>query len=135
IDGVQIRNLGDAGRASNFVPDMGSTQELTIDYAAGSAEQMTGGLRINYVPKEGGNTVRGSLFATGVNSSFQGDNLTKDLQDRGLPQANAMKRAFDLNLAGGGPVILDKLWYFASGRVQQNQNYVAGTAFNANAGD
>ena len=44
IDGVQIRNLGDAGRASNFVPDMGSTQELTIDYAAGSAEQMTAGL-------------------------------------------------------------------------------------------
>jgi hypothetical protein len=135
IDGVQIRNLGDAGRASNFVPDMGSTQELTIDYAAGSAEQMTAGLRINYVPKEGGNTFRGSVFATGVNSAFQGDNLTQDLQNRGLPQANAMKRAFDLNLAGGGPVVQDKLWYFASGRAQQNQNYVAGTAFNKNAGN
>ena len=46
-----------------------------------------------------------------------------------------MKRAYDVNVSGGGPVVRDKLWFFTSGRVQQNQNYVAGTAFNTNAGN
>src|SRR5438045_9212747 len=108
---------------------------MQIDYSAGTAEHMTARLRINYVPKEGGNTFRGSVFATGVNSSFQGDNLTPELQAQGLPQANAMKRAYDVNGSGGGPLVQDKLWFFASARAQQNQNYVAGTAFNLNAGD
>jgi len=38
VDGVNIRNLANEGNSSNFVPDMGSTQEVTVDYAAGSAE-------------------------------------------------------------------------------------------------
>ena len=40
---------------------MGSTQEMTVDYAAGSAEQAYAGLRINLVPREGGNAFKGSF--------------------------------------------------------------------------
>ncbi len=32
---------------------------MTIDYAAVSAEQPFGGLRIDIIPREGGNTLRG----------------------------------------------------------------------------
>ena len=76
VDGVEIRNLANEGHSTNFVPDMGSTQEVTLNYAASSAETMTGGLLINNIPREGGNLFKGSLFATGVNSSFQGDNYS-----------------------------------------------------------
>ena len=55
VDGIRIGNAGSGGEFTNYVPDMGSTQELVIDYAAISAEQMTGGVRLNYVPKDGGN--------------------------------------------------------------------------------
>jgi hypothetical protein len=56
VDGIRIGNAGSGGEFTNYVPDMGSTQELVIDYAAITAEQMTGGVRMNYVPKDGGST-------------------------------------------------------------------------------
>ena len=49
--------------------DAGSRRSTT---RAISAEQPFGGLRINIMPKEGGNTFRGSIFATGVNSGVAG---------------------------------------------------------------
>ncbi len=74
IDGLSTANSELAGQASNFLPNMGSTQEMSVDYSAGTADQMTGGVRINMLPREGGNTFKGSIFATGSNSSFQADN-------------------------------------------------------------
>jgi len=135
LDGVRLGNVLSPGEFSNFVPDSGATQETTVDYGAISAELAFGGLRINIVPKEGGNTYRGSIFATGVNSGWQADNLTQDLVNRGLPAPNKMKLAYDINPSGGGPIMRDTLWFFASGRVQTNQNYIAGLFSNANAGD
>ena len=64
IDGVRIGNLSGAGQWHNYVPDQGMTQELVIDYGAVNAEEISAGLRINYVPKEGGNTFRGNAFFT-----------------------------------------------------------------------
>ena len=82
IDGMPTANIEGTGNSSNFLPNMGSTQEMTVDYAAGTAEQETGGVRINMIPREGGNTFKGSFFATGVNSSFQADNYTPELGGR-----------------------------------------------------
>ena len=83
LDGVRLGNVLSQGEFSNFVPDTGATQEVTIDYAAITAEQPYGGLRIDIIPREGGNSLRGSIFATGVNSSWQGSNLTQELEDAG----------------------------------------------------
>jgi len=135
LDGVRLGNVLSPGEFSNFVPDTGATQEVAVDYGAISAELAFGGLRINLVPKEGGNSFKGSLFATGVNGSWQNDNLTTDLQARGLPAPNRMKLAYDVNPSFGGPIKKDRLWFFASGRAQTNQNYVAGLYANLNAGD
>ena len=117
------------------MPDQGGAQEVTIDYSAVSAEQITGGLRINLVPREGGNSFRGSVFATGVNESWQTSNVDADLISRGLGQPNRMKQAYDVNPSGGGPIVRDRLWFYASTRHQNNESYVAGTYANKNAGD
>ncbi len=135
IDGFQIRNIGSFGNLTNMFPDMGATQEMTIDYAAGMAEAATGGVKINYIPREGGNTFRGSFFGTGVNSSFQADNFSADLRARGLTQVNSLKKAYDINGSIGGPIVRDKLWFFASARRQVNDTYFAGLYANLNAGD
>ena len=126
LDGVRLGNVLSPGEFSNFVPDTGATQEVAVDYAAISAEQAFGGLRINLVPKEGGNTFRGSLFATGVNAAWQTNNLSQELKDKGLPEPNEMKRAYDINPSFGGPLVREKLWFYSSARWQQNQNYIAG---------
>ena len=69
IDGVTIANTEGTGYSANMLPNMGSTQEVTIDYSSGTAEQISGGVRVNYIPREGGNAFSASLFATGANSS------------------------------------------------------------------
>jgi hypothetical protein len=134
-DGLTIRNIGAAGAFTNLFPDEGATQEVAIDYAAGSAELMTSGVRVNYIPKEGGNSFKGSLFATRVTPSFQSNNFTQDLKDRGLSTPNSLKEYYDFNVSGGGPILKDRLWFFATGRRQRGENYVAGLYYNLNAGD
>jgi hypothetical protein len=135
VDGVTIRNVAGTGSISNFVPDMGSAQEVTVDYAALSAEAITGGVTFNYVPREGGNRFTGSFFGTGANSSFQGSNYTPELAAQGLTAPNRLKRVYDVNTSVGGPIFVDKLWFYSSARWHENSSYVAGMWENLNAGD
>jgi hypothetical protein len=135
LDGVRLGNVLSGGEFSNFVPDTGSTQEVAVDYAAVSAEQPFGGLRIDIIPREGGNSLRGVVFATAVNSAWQTSNLDDDLRARGLPEPNEMKQAWDVNPSVGGPIVRDRLWFYGSARWQTNQNFIAGLYYNANEGD
>ena len=135
IDGIALGNILGTGTSTNFTADMGSTQEVTIDTAAGTGDQTTGGVKVNYVPRDGGNSFRLSLFATAANSSFQGDNMTPELVARGLRQPNSLKQTYDVNPTGGGPIVRDKLWFYSATRFQTNQNYVAGIFDNENAGN
>ncbi len=135
IDGVRIGNVAGEGQWTNYVPDTGAAQEVAIDYSSMQAEHLTGGLRINVVPREGGNTFRGSFFATAVSEGWQSSNITQEVIDQGLQEPNRLKRAYDFNPSGGGPVLRDRLWFYASARFQENQSFVAGTFANLNAGD
>ena len=67
-----------------YVPNMGSTQEVTIDFSGVSAEAAEGGVRVNIIPKEGGNSFKGSVFGTFANESMASSNYTDDLKARGF---------------------------------------------------
>jgi hypothetical protein len=135
IDGARIGNALATSSVTNFVPDNGSTREIAVEYAGVSAEQTFGGLRINLIPREGSNRFSGTFFATAVNDAWQQDNLSAELQTRGLPQPNRMKRMYDINPSAGGPLVRDQLWFYSSARWQEGSEYVAGVYENANAGD
>src|SRR5687768_6603345 len=135
VDGARIGNALATSSVSNFVPDNGSTREITIEYAGVSAEQTFGGLRINLIPREGSNRFSGMIFATATNDAWQQSNLSDELQMRGLPEPNALKRTYDINPSGGGPIMRDRLWIYSSARWQESSEYVAGVYENANAGD
>ncbi len=135
IDGVTIANTEGTGWSANMLPNMGSTQEVAVDYSAVTAESITGGLQINMIPKTGSNTFSGSLFATGVNSSFQTSNTDASLAARGLATPNSVKLQSDINPGFGGPLKPDALWFYASARFTRQQNYVGGLFQNQNAGD
>jgi hypothetical protein len=135
IDGLSTANAELAGQASNFLVNMGSTQEVAVDYSSGTADQATGGVRINMIPRDGGNLLKGSIFATGVNSSFQGNNYTQDLVDRGLRTPNGIKLNYDINPGVGGPLKRDRLWFYAAGRWTRTENYIGGMFYNLNAGN
>ena len=76
VDGMSTSATSGNGELSNFIPDITSTEEVAVSYAAGSAEQAFGGVQMNLIPREGGNSFKGSLFATGVTRRWQGSNYT-----------------------------------------------------------
>jgi Carboxypeptidase regulatory-like domain len=135
IDGLLVRNVATQGWNSNTMPDMGASQEMTINYAGGNGEAITSGVIFNFIPREGGNRFQGSIFGTATSSGFQGTNYTQELQDLGLRAPNHLKNVFDFNPSAGGPISKDKLWFYSSVRAQGNRNYVAGLWNNLNAGN
>ena len=88
-----------------------------------------GGLYLNLIPKEGGNVFSGSNFFGYTAHSFQGDNLTDDLQARGVTSGDAVDHIYDFNVSVGGPIMRDKLWFFGSFRDIGNGNIVANSFY------
>ena len=116
-----------------YSPNLGATQEVTVDVSGVSAEATEGGVRINLIPREGGNTFHGTTYAGFANESLAGNNFTDDLKSRGLGTPNTIKKVVDFNPGFGGPIRKDKLWFYTSVRVQVADNWVGGMFFDPNA--
>ncbi len=132
-NGVTTATLMGNGAVGMSAPNPAAAQEVTIDTAAVNADLATGGPRINYIPRDGGNTFAGAVFATFANDSLQADNFTDRLRARGLRAVDAIKDNFDLNPAFGGPIQRDKIWFWFTGRYQIANNFVGGMFENKNA--
>ena len=135
IEGLSTSGSEGENAFANFLSNTGLAQEVTVDYAAGTAEQGVGGVQTNIIPRDGGNAFTESFFGTFVNSSLQGSDYTDDLKSRGLKTPNTIKQTYDLNPSAGGPLLKDQLWYYASLRWVKNANYVGGMFYNQNAGN
>ena len=124
-----------ANGANNIIvaTNMSAYQEIAIDTGAVSAELPTGGVRVNYIPKDGGNRFTGTVSAGFGNGSMQGHNFTDALKAAGLGTPNAVKRLWDYNPGGGGPVVGDRLWFHVAYKNQKNEYYPAGAYTNLNA--
>ena len=106
-NGLTLGTIVGGGYGGGAVPNASAVQEWTFDYWGVSAEMATGGVRINFIPKEGGNSVSGVIFGSFTNSSLQGDNFSQDLKGRGLLYPNLMKRIWDFNPGIGGAIARD----------------------------
>jgi len=133
VDGLSMQSQGTS--VSAFAANSGMIQEVTVDTAAGSAEQSAGGVRMNIIPREGGNMFSGSLFLSGTNENLQSNNIDDNLRALGLVSTSSVKSNWEVNPAFGGPLVRDRLWFFASGRSSSVNNYIANSVANLNAGD
>ena len=119
LDGMPAQtNLLD-GQVQNYI-DNALIAEATYQTSGIGADTSGGGVRVNLVPKDGGNTVHGAGFFGGAADSWhlQSDNLTQDLIDRGVKSGARIQHVNDFNGSIGGPIVRDRLWYFGSGRYQ-----------------
>ena len=92
-------------------------QEVVVDLGTmGSAQYALGGAQVNSIPKDGGNLFSGSFFVAGTGESLQSNNLDDDLIAQGLTSVNSVQKVYDFNAAFGGPIIPERLWFFAAGR-------------------
>jgi Carboxypeptidase regulatory-like domain len=134
IDGLRVNNLCGSGQYSGFYMNDASVQELTYSTGSESAEIQSSGIRVNSVPKDGGNKFSGSFFLYGQGSSLQSDNRSdamKAIQPNGLPLITIAGTAYDwqLNPSFGGPLAKDKLWFYFTYKYQDAKVYVPSSHF------
>ncbi|MBI2186039.1 MAG: TonB-dependent receptor [Acidobacteria bacterium] len=126
MDGMVQRLQGGA----IFVFNNLTFQEVVVETGGMSAERATGGVQMNIVPKDGGNTFSGSFSTSHSSPSWQSDNLTDELRTRGLSFSPSLKQHYDTGGAIGGPIVRDKLWFYNAYRFGGNQQYQQGNFFN-----
>jgi hypothetical protein len=133
VDGLNISNPPGGNQPPNFTADVGNAQEVTMLTSGGLGEMETAGLTMNIVPKQGGNTFSGIAFISGYSKGMLGDNYNDELKAQGVTQPTPVYRVYDLNLAAGGPIVKDKLWYYVSVREQGSRQNTLNTFYNKNA--
>ena len=128
INGMPYNNMNNTGGGYNttLVINTGTVQEMTVTTSGLSAESRSSGVLTNTIPKEGGNTFRGSVFTNFANDKFQANNLTQDLVNQGLLRVNSVNKIWDVNPTIGGPLIKDVLWFYGGFRFSGAQNFIAG---------
>ena len=89
---------------SYTVADVGNAQEVVFSTSGGLGEAENAGPAMNVVPRQGGNTFSGTVFANGANSAMQGDNFTDEIRNAGLQTPAKIEKIFDVNGALGGPI-------------------------------
>jgi hypothetical protein len=127
VDGVQIQHIGFGGNQTGFYFNDGLMEEISYQTSSLPAEAPVGGVQINMIPHDGGNTFHGGAFVTGANSSMQSNNLDPSLQNLGFKAQNRVQSVYDVNLTLGGPVMKDKLWFFSTFRRWSANNYLGNT--------
>jgi hypothetical protein len=124
VDGMMVNGLMLDGAVQSYFNDQ-MNSEVTYQTSGISAETSAGGVRLNMIPKEGGNRFSGSFTGAYRPGEWQGNNLSDRLRDGhpefvppvpGLTRGNATDRIMDFTAGEGGPIIKNRLWFYLSAR-------------------
>ena len=128
IEGIRLNNLCAQGAYSGVYWNDASFEEYSYVTGADSSEMGQGGMRVNMVPRDGGNSFRGSAVFNFAGESFGSNNCGSP----GLGQActrpnlsgsktfnpnnhvtnvDVIKEIWDVNPTIGGPIKRDKAWF------------------------
>lgn len=114
------------GSSQGYTINPSEVQEFSYQLSSLTADSPYGGVRINVIPKDGGNRFSGFLYADYTNGDLQSNNLSDRLRAQGLSSVNRVKRSVDRNFSLGGPLRKDTLWFLGSGRYLTDSYTIAG---------
>src|SRR5438132_13724268 len=106
---MMVNGLQTDGKVQNYFNDA-MNQEVSYQTSGIGADTSAGGVRLNMIPKEGGNRFSGSFFSSWRDGRWQYDNFTQDLKNRGLGNQSAIERIYDLNVSQVVPLLCYMLW-------------------------
>ena len=128
-DGMRASGMnGDGNIMLGWALNDAASAELTFETGSQTAEMQVGGVLMNAVPKEGGNTFAGTWFAYGAGGGLQSDNRTAELREI-IQVTDRLGHTFETNPAFGGPIRRNKLWFFGATRHTRTKNYVSDVYF------
>ncbi len=128
VDGMNLNSLMSDGQVQAYFSDA-AMAETTYQTSGITADVSTGGVRINLIPKDGGNIFSGQAFFGGTDGSWQSNNVTDELRARGLRTGSRVAKITDINGGLGGPLLQDKLWFFTSWRRIATDSVIPGSFF------
>jgi hypothetical protein len=133
VDGISISVMGAATPSGNawstFSLNDVAVQELSFETNAISAESASGGVRVNAIPREGGNAFHGEVFGNFANSSMERSNLTATEISQGLKVVPGFNKLYDESAGFGGPIKRDRVWFYYGQRYRSNDIIGINTAY------
>jgi hypothetical protein len=126
IDGMAADSQHREDSSGPWIPDS-NFQEYAFEYSANLAETETGGVRVNQIPADGGNTFRGGAFFNVATPGMQANNLDDTLRAVGVRDVNRLKKLWQVETKLGGPIMRDRLWFFVTHNRFEADNYALGT--------
>ena len=135
VDGLNVgAGLGGSG-VSTYVADISNAQEVVTTTSGGLGEAEVGGPTLSIIPKSGGNTIRGAAYLAGVSKGMVGSNYSEELRAAGLTTPGKLLKQWDVTFGIGGPILRDRLWYYATVRDEGQHRSIPNVFPNLNAGD
>ncbi len=119
LDGMLANTTYSDGAIQNYI-DNAAIQETTNQSSGVTAETSGGGMLINLVPRQGGNSFHSDVFLSGSDGTgiWQADNLNATTLARSLAQQDKIVKIEDFDGSFSGPITKDKLWFVLTGREQ-----------------
>lgn len=123
VDGMRLNLLEGSGQFSGIYLNDGMAQEISYETGAQSAEIAQSGLRVNMIPRDGGNKFSGIVFLQGANGPLASDNRSDEVKAF-IPEPLGIAYAYELNPSVGGPIKRDALWFYFTYKLTDTKNYV-----------
>ncbi len=118
IEGI---NTTEGTGGAGFYFDYSSIDEAFMGTQGNSAEMPNPGVQSQFITRSGGNAFSGEYYLDWYNNSLQTSNIPDAAIARGVRKGgNEIDKYYDTAVNVGGPIVKDKLWWFATYRQQSN---------------
>jgi len=135
VDGLNTGAALNGGGVSTYVADVSNAQEVVTTTSGGLGEAEVGGPTLSIVPRSGGNKMSGQAYLSGVSSGMVGSNYSDALKNAGLSTPGTLVKQWDFTGGVGGPIMKDRIWYYATARDEGQWRTIPGVFPNKNAND
>ena len=114
FDGFRNQYFIGAASGVGYISDSGNIGEIQLETSGMGAEGGSGSTSLNVIPKSGSNVFRGGLDGYFSNNTMHSSNIDDRLRAFGITSSGKVQRIFRLGAQLGGPIMQDKIWFFAA---------------------
>jgi hypothetical protein len=130
LEGMNASNFAQGTYSNSSIQASdASTEELVYELGAISADVPGGGVRINIIPKQGGNRFSGSAFGNGMIEAWQANNFTDEIRAQGVTDTTHLLKVWDTSASLGGPIQKNRMWFYTAHRYWGVDRLLANTYY------
>ena len=114
FDGFRNQYFIGAGNGVGYISDQGTIEELQLETSGMGAESGSGSASLNAIPRAGSNLFRGGIDGYFSGKGMQSSNIDDGLRAFGINSSAEVQKVYRLGTQLGGPIMKDKIWFFAA---------------------